>query len=256
MGDSIKGKAKNDKENSMMDVINEPIGASFKFAATLKVNKSELMKAVQNINDIETVELKDKIALVRVESRDIDGLPYLFTIIYLGKNTIEVMYSVTPEISMRKRRLMLLRYVANIITLLKGTYDIDLASFMQVLDVFLAEINEFATSDYEALYTKYDSVLSKLEDARRRIEQLEESNEKISRKLIELKDERDELKLRVSELEKYSDDALMLKIQDWLREHGNEINISDFSKIYKVRESRVEQILNKMVREGYLEVRR
>ncbi len=245
----------NAKRNAIDDA-SEPIGASFKFGAKLKVSKSELMERVRAISDVEVTELKDKIALVRVESRDIDGLPYLFTIIYLGKDNIEVMYSVTPELSMRKRRLELLRYVANVLTLLKDAYEIDIASFMQILDVFLSEIQEFATSDYETLYRKYDLALSKLEDAKKRIERLEESNDKISRKLIELKDERDELKLRVSELEKYSDDALMLKIQEWLKEHGNEISISNFCKLYKVRESRVEQILNRMVREGYLEVRR
>jgi DNA-binding IscR family transcriptional regulator len=47
----------------------------------------------------------------------------------------------------------------------------------------------------------------------------------------------------------------MSKIQSWLSEHGYEINISDFARINKVSEARVEQVLNKMVREGYVTLR-
>ena len=62
----------------------------------------------------------------------------------------------------------------------------------------------------------------------------------------------DELTLKLRELETMSDPVLSLKIQEWLSEHKGEINIADFSKVYNVSESRVEQMLNKMVTEGYL----
>jgi Fic family protein len=64
------------------------------------------------------------------------------------------------------------------------------------------------------------------------------------------------LTIRVREAETYSDEVLMGKIQQWLKEHKNEINIFEFSKIFRVSETRVEQILNKMVNEGVLEVRK
>ncbi|MGB9635597.1 MAG: hypothetical protein ACP5H8_02550 [Candidatus Micrarchaeia archaeon] len=238
------------------DIISEPMGASFKIAAKLNISLKDIAKKASSIPGIEIVELKDRVALIKVESRDIDNIPYLFIIIYLNTDSIEVMYTVTPEISLRKRRLELLRYVSNVLAVMGDAYTLDITSFMQVLDVFLAEIGEFATSNYEKLYVKYDTLLSRVNELKRQIEKLEESNNKLSRELIEMRNERDQLKLRVDELEKYSDDTLMLKIQEWIREHGNEINIDDFCKLYKVRESRVEQLLNKMVYEGYLEIRR
>jgi len=240
-------------EKKATDVAIEPIGASFKFNAKRKVTKEQILKLMERIPDAEIVDMKDSVAIIKIDSRDIDGAPYLFSILYLNPDSIEMMYTVTPEISMRKRQLELLRYTTNILALLKDAYDVDLGSYMQVLDIFLEEIREFATSDYEKIYTKYDALLAKEEELLKQIEKYKESNEKISKDLIELREERDELKLRISELEKFSDDALMLKVQEWVREHGNEINIGEFCKTYKVSESRVEQILNKMVREGYLE---
>ncbi|MCX8200080.1 MAG: hypothetical protein N3G76_01285 [Candidatus Micrarchaeota archaeon] len=235
------------------DIVIEPMGASFRFGARRKVQKEQLLKIAEGIPDSEIADVKDSIAIIKIDSRDIDGVPYLFSILYLHPDSIEMMYTVTPETSMRKRQLELLRYTTNILVLLKDAYEVDLASYMQVLDVFLAEIREFATSDYEKLYTKYDALLTKIEELEQQNARLRESNEKLSKDMLELRDERNELKLRVDELEKFSDDALMLKIQDWIREHAGEINIGDFCKIYKVGESRVEQVLNKMVREGYLE---
>ncbi|MEM3364409.1 MAG: hypothetical protein QXS93_02780 [Candidatus Micrarchaeia archaeon] len=235
------------------DVVIEPMGASFKFSAKRKVPKDQLLRMVDSIPDAEVAEIKDSVAIIKIDSRDIDGVPYLFSIMYLNPDNIEVVYTITPETSMRKRQLELLRYTSNVLVLLKDAYEVDLGSYMQVLDIFLAEIKEFATSDYEKLYTKYDALLAKIEEEQLLNARLKESNEKLSKDLLELRDERNELKLKIDELEKFSDDALMLKIQDWIREHGGEINIGDFCKIYKLSESRVEQVLNKMVREGYLE---
>ena len=39
-----------------------------------------------------------------------------------------------------------------------------------------------------------------------------------------------------------------------MQEHNGAINIPEFSKVYKVAESRVEEMLNRLVSEGYLEV--
>jgi hypothetical protein len=75
------------------------------------------------------------------------------------------------------------------------------------------------------------------------------------RRFLKKEEKINQLLLRIKELEVYSDEILMMKIQDWLIEHGYEINISDFCKVNKVPPERVEQVLNKMVREGYLTMR-
>ena len=61
--------------------------------------------------------------------------------------------------------------------------------------------------------------------------------------------------LKVRELEAYSDEVLMLKIQEWLSDHNNEVNVGEFARIHKVGEQRVEAVLNKMVQGGLLKAR-
>ena len=39
-----------------------------------------------------------------------------------------------------------------------------------------------------------------------------------------------------------------------MAEHNNSINIAEFTKVYKVSDARVEEMLNRLVSEGYLEV--
>jgi Fic family protein len=41
-------------------------------------------------------------------------------------------------------------------------------------------------------------------------------------------------------------------LQQWILEHNGTINVSEFSRIYKVPEMRVEEVLNKLLSEGYL----
>ena len=47
----------------------------------------------------------------------------------------------------------------------------------------------------------------------------------------------------------------MAMVQDWIEVHSSSIDVGEFSKTYKVPEPRIEQILNKMVSMGYLELK-
>ena len=71
----------------------------------------------------------------------------------------------------------------------------------------------------------------------------------------QLKKENEQLKGRLKELENYSDDSLMVIVQEWIESHDNTIDINEFAKNYKIIQSRVEQILNKMVTSGYIEAK-
>ena len=51
-----------------------------------------------------------------------------------------------------------------------------------------------------------------------------------------------------------SEETLRTKLQEWISEHNGSISIPDFAKNYKVAEGRVEEILNKLVSEGFIEV--
>ena len=242
------------KKKKKVSIVTEPFGEAFKFAAVLKVNWDKLIEKLSTVPKAEIVKMKDAVALVDVKSRDIDGVPYQFTVIYFRRNEIEVIYSITPEVSRKKRQLEVIRYISNLLTILTDCYSLDLPSFMQLLDRFIADMEDYVSMNYDKLYTKYDTLLTQYNELRKKIMRLKSSNDRLSKDLVGVRKERDELYLRLQELEKYSDEALMIKVQDWVREHDGVMDLTEFSKLYKVNITRVEQILNKMVREGYLEV--
>jgi hypothetical protein len=253
----MKGnKQKEEEKQQKSDFVVEPTANKFKLKAVLKTNYNDIIKKLSKVPDVEAVKTKEGIAIIKVDHRDINGYPYLFQIIYLNKDNIEILFSITPEVSKRKRQLDIIRYISNIISVFEGAYEIDITEFMQTFDLFLDEINDFATSDYQSLFTKYDAALTRIDELKEKNEKNEIRNEILSRELMEVKDKYDQVKLKLTELEKYSDETLTQKILEWIREHYNEIDVTSFCKIHKVSETRVEQILNKMVREGYLEVRK
>jgi len=244
------------QEEKRNDFVVEPSANRFKIKAKLKSDFKEITKNLGKIPDVEAVKTKEGIAIIKVDHRDINGYPYLFQIIYLNEDNIEALFSITPEVSKRKRQLDVIRYIANIISVLENSYEINIGEFMQTFDLFLDEINEFANSDYQSLFTKYDAALTRIDELKDKLDKAEFRNENLSRELLEIKDDSDQMKLKLQELEKYSDETLTQKILEWVREHYNEIDIISFCKIHKVGETRVEQILNKMVREGYLELKK
>lgn len=216
---------------------------------------SEIIAAVSSLSFLQVAQEGETLALLNIESRDIRRSPYLFSTIYLRPAEMEIVYTLIPGMSQRKRRIDVLRHLLNVLTLIAGVYQIDEKPFYQLLQSSLAGMVEFASSDYKDVFAKYDTCLAQSDDLRKRVDDMESGNSRLGKELIESKARSDELTLRVRQLEAYGDEALMVKIQDWLDAHRNEINIGDFARQYNIVEARVEDMLNKMVMQGYLELR-
>ncbi|MEM3030321.1 MAG: hypothetical protein QXH27_01170 [Candidatus Micrarchaeia archaeon] len=233
----------------------EPRVDGFRFAAKRKKGVEEVTKALSPLSFLEVAPEGDVVALINVESRDISKNPYSFTLTYLKPESIELMYTIPPGTSPRKRRVDVFRFLLNLLTLLDECYEVDRKEFYQLIDAAFKGVGEYVSSSYDEIFAKYDACRSENEILRKRVESLQSTNDRLGKDNMELKEKNDALALRLRELESYSDDVLMLKIQEWLLEHKNEINIGEFSKVHKVREQRVEQVLNRMVTEGLLAVR-
>lgn len=235
--------------------IETPKVEGFKLFAKQLKEPAEIIEALSTLSFLEVAQEAGYIAVLNVESRDIRRSPYLFSTIYLKPDLIEVAYSIVPGMSPRRRRIDVYRHLLNVLTLIYDAYEIDLKYLYQHLQSTLQSMTEFASSDYNDIFAKYDLLQRDYADLKKRADSLETSNAKVSKELIETRAKDDELLLRVKQLESYTDEALMTKLQDWLDVHRNELNVSDFAKQYGVLESRVEDVLNKMVIQGYLELR-
>lgn len=233
----------------------EPLVEGFRIDARRIKDMDEIISALSPLQFLNIVKTQNSIILVNVERRDIRKEPYLFSIIYLNSTNLEVVYSYVPDISPKKRRLEIVRYLLNIATLLENVYFINHLQLYQVIDSILSRLFEYTASSYDELFSRYDALKEEVERLRRIVKELQEANEKLSKANMDFKSKENDLVLRIKELETYSDEVLMNKIQSWLSEHGYEINISDFARVFKVSEARVEQLLNKMVRDGDITLR-
>lgn len=227
----------------------------FKLKAKLKKGSpKDLASILRSISFLEIAPEKDALNVIYVESRDIDKNPYLFSIVKLKEDEVEVMYTIPSEISPRKRRVDVIKYLLNILSLVSDTYEVDSKTLFQLVENSIKELSGSVTMEYTKLFTSYDSLKKEVDDLRRKVARLTEQSQALSTQNYELKTQNDELKLRVSELEGLSEESLKAKLQEWVLEHNGSINISEFSRQYKVADNRIEKMLNKLVSEGYLEV--
>jgi len=227
----------------------------FKLKGRLEKGKlKDLANVLRSISFLELAPEKDLLNVIYVESRDIDKNPYLFSIVKIKEDEMEVMYTIPSEISPKKRRVDVIRYLLNILSLIESSYTVDNKTVYQLIENAIKELAGSVTMDYNKLFTSYDSLKKEVDDYRKKVDRLTEQSQALTSQNYELKTQNDELRLRVQQLEGLSDEALKGKLQEWVAEHSNSINISEFTKVYKVSEARVEEMLNRLVGEGYLEV--
>jgi len=194
--------------------------------------------------------------VLNVESRDISNNPYLFSICYFRRNALDVVYTIPPGVSPKLRRLELVKFAFNLLTLSSEQHQIDMKHLYQFLESTLDDMNQYVSADFQKLYSSYDSLQTDAASVKKKLKELADANANLTKDNYELKNQLDELLMRIQSLERYSDDVLAVKIQQWLGEHSGEINLSEFAKVNGVSEARVEQILNQMVSAGYLETRK
>ncbi len=225
----------------------------FKIKANLKKGKlSDLTKVLGSISFLEIAPEKELLNVIYVESRDIDKNPYLFSIVKLRKDEVEVMYTIPTEISPRKRRVDVIRYLLNILSLIDQSYHVESKTLYQLIETAVQDLTKSVTMDYTKLFTSYDSMKKDVDDYKKKVDRLTEQAQALTTSNYDLKTENDALKLEVGRLSALSDSALKAKLQEWIMEHNGAINISEFSKVYKVSEAKVEEGLNHLVNEGYM----
>ena len=229
--------------------------AGFRLQARRVKGISDISAHFSELGFLEMSTDNDTLVALNVESRDIQKNPYLFSIIYFRPSMIEAMYTTLPTMSPKKRRIEVLRHFLNLMTIAEDCYSVDMKQVYQLLEASITDMTEYVTADYDKLFSLYDNLKTEFATLQKKVKEMSEASSSLSKENFELKSRNDELALKLKSLETLSDSVLALKVQEWLSEHKGEINIADFSKVYNVPETRVEQMLNKLVTEGYLETK-
>ena len=225
----------------------------FKIFANLEGTFKDVESKLRTVSSLETVVEKDCLSAAYIESRDIEKNPYIFAIFKFKKDSVEVMYTIPPTEAPKKRKSSMVRYFLNLITVVGNNYSIDPRLVYQLLDATLKEMQESISMDYNKLYASYDNIKKDYETSSRRLKKMAEGMDLLKKENYELRTNGDELTLRVKQLESMSEETLKEKLQAWISEHNGDMNVTEFSKFYRVPETRVEEVLNALVNEGLIQ---
>lgn len=236
-------------------VVVEPKTDSLEVKARLLGSFDEISKRFASLQLFSLSKGQSSIKLLRVESRDIQKRPFLFMIIELGQSRVDVSYTIGLDSSPKLRRLFVLKTLLSVLSLVSDLYEVDGTELFQYLDSAIDDVLNSITQSYSSLFNNYDSLFNEYREIKRLNIELTASNKNLTVQATQLDDENKELKQRLQVLETYSDSALMVMVQDWLDSHDATIDVNDFSKNYKMNPTRVEQILNRMVSLGYIEIK-
>jgi hypothetical protein len=231
----------------------KPVVYSYSIPAKISTSLNDISLKLKTLNFLGVSQKEESLVVYNIESRDLKKEPYLFYIFEFKKDGIEINYSVIPDTSPKQRRLIVAKVLLDILVLLKEDLEVDSSKLYSFLSSSIQDFLSTIPQNYEILFGKYDSLLESYKDLQKNLFSLQNSNKMLSLKVTELLEKNAELEARIKKLETLSDEVLMLKVQDWLQTHNGTINIGEFSAFYKVPESRVEEILNKMISLGYIQ---
>ena len=232
-----------------------PTVSGFRIFAKRTKMPADISQRLSELSFLEMSTDKDALLVLNVESRDIQKNPFLFSVVSFLPNSIEAKYTCMPNTSPKRRRIEVLRHFLNLLTITEDCYSVKMQDVYQLLEAAISDMTEYTSTEYDRLFGLYDSQKAEFVSMQKKLRDANDGSTALSKENFELKSKNDELTLKLRSLETFSDPVLALKIQEWLSEHKGEINISDFSKVYNVPENRVEQMLNKLVTEGYIETK-
>jgi hypothetical protein len=197
----------------------------------------------------------DSLVLVRVESRNIQKQPFLFFIITIEKNDVVIDYSIGLDSSEKIRKLFVMKNIIAVLSLITDLYQADNTELFQNLDSSIDDVLNSISQQYSSLFNNYDSLFNKYREIKRLNIELTNANKNLAAQASILSQKNTEQGDALKQLETYSDESLMAMIEEWLDSHDGAIDINEFSGNYKLTPPRVEQILNKMVSLGYIELK-
>ena len=233
----------------------EPKVEQIEFPGKLLTNIGDVKSRLANIPFYSFQEDGAALEIARVESRNIHKKPFLFYIISVGPQSLQLTYSIVPGSSDRLRRAMVIKDVASVLSVIRDSFQVDEPKFFQYVDSVLGNLVTGLSQSYSTLFNKYDSLLNEFVEARRLLHDLETSNRNLTIQTSQLSEDNKQLTEQLKSLQTYSDESLMAMVQDWIEVHNSSIDIGEFAKTYKVPEPRIEQILDKMVSMGYIELK-
>lgn len=186
-----------------------------------------------------------------IESEDLNKNPYAYVTLVFRKNGVEAEYSMPPEMNEKKRKLDVCRLLLDALALV-DCYELKLVSLYKFVAESLADATEFVGADYEQLKNRFDSLSEENDGLKAKYKEIADLNERNSKLLLEKERMNDVLKERIRALEGIGDQTLEEELFEWLETHNGEIDVLLFSKLHNITPARVEEGLDRLLKEGYI----
>ncbi len=233
----------------------EPKISGFQFKGSLLGSFTDILDRLSSLQLFTTEQKDNSLIIFRVESRDIQKRPFLFTVMTFYASTISVEYSVIKDTSEKLRKLSVLRSFMGVLSLLNDLYRFDEQALLQYVDTAIDDLLGSLSQNYSTLFNSYDSLLQEHKELKKMAIDLTNSNKNLTAQAAKLSSENEELGTELKKLQTYSDESLMAMVEEWIESHDSTIDVVEFAKANRLSPPRVEQILNKMVSSGYIELK-
>ncbi len=226
------------------------------FPVRLALPIAQIGTKVSKLPLFETKISESELIISKVESRNIHDKPFLFYLITIKQEAVYITYSIAPETSDNLRRLTVLKNAMSLFAVLGDAMEIDEPKFFAYVESTIDSVVAGLTQNYSTIFNRLESLSSEHAELKKLNAELSMSNRNLTIQASQASEELAKLRERVAKLEAYSDQALMVMAQDWIESHNSQIDVNDFAKNYNVPVSRVEEILDKMVSLGYIELKK
>ena len=176
-------------------------------------------------------------------------------LIEIKSEEVSVSYSIPSTTGEILRRASILKDFSSLMSLISEHYVVDQGKLMQYIASTLDTTIKGLSQPYSTLFNQYNTVMVDYRAVKRLNVELSASNRNLIVQTSQLSEENKKMSEELDKLKKHSDESLMVMVQDWIDVHNNSIDVSQFAKTYDISVPRAEEILDKMVSLGYLEMK-
>ncbi len=215
---------------------------------------AHVKKALSSLGFITDLkENGDTVTASVVETRDIHKDPYLYYEFAFKPSGVKVRYTVTPEVNASRRRIDICRNLLAMLALMDGSYGAaGMGSLYSIIQKALDDASANVTQSNQQLMNRHETLKRENADLVNRHTKLKEEYDELNNAFLELEKRSALLGERVKQLEGMTDTELKEELQRWIFEHDGSIKYSDFAKTFNIPQSRVEEGVNMLLKEGYI----
>lgn len=195
---------------------------------------------------------KNKLTVEKSLGKTLEGKQELDYRIVFEDKKITFVYSVFSPAQKRSRKAEALSTFLNVLILISDFYTINLEPILSSLLLLLKDLKKIMDKEGMDLTQKIDDINKKNAQIMKKYEDLVVSSEENARLLLESERRNNELEKRLMALEGLSDRSLKEELFKWIKLHEGHLNVSEFSRTYKVPSKRVEEGVNLLIREGHI----